>query len=216
MTAAVLHFQTPAHRHFFHRLDAVADGLAVLDPDAAAFVQREFGIDERTLVLDQPTDAVAVAIEDLFVGVERHDDVAIGSEAFLLVADEIGDQSRRHVFVVGGATPVVVAVDLGESKRIGRPIVGIGGHDVDMREQQDRSLRTGAAQPRHEIALARSRLEHLHVRGRETRRAQSRGHRVGGACRVACFRSRVDLDELFVDGESALLLRVQRVRGDHG
>ena len=78
------------HRHFFAGLDVVAQGLAISQAHAAAFVEGKLGIDQEVaMVLEQPLDAHAVAVEDLFVGFEHHDDVAIGLEAFLFVANQV-------------------------------------------------------------------------------------------------------------------------------
>ena len=75
-----------------------------------------------------------------------------------------------------------------------------------MREQQDRLARAGAAQARDEIALARRRREDLNVCVGETaarRRAAIASAACGG---VAGRRHRVDLDQLLVDVERALLV----------
>ena len=80
----------------------------------AAFVQAELGVDQVALVLEQPLDAVVRATA-LFVGRERDDDVAIGLEAFALVANQVGDPDRRLRFVVADAAAVEVAVFFGET-----------------------------------------------------------------------------------------------------
>jgi hypothetical protein len=49
--------------------------------DAAAFVQRELGIDEAAVVLEQPPDA-HLSHRGLFVGLQHSDEIAIGTEAF--------------------------------------------------------------------------------------------------------------------------------------
>jgi len=43
--------------HLFHRLQAVADQLAVLDADAASLVEGVLGVDQVAVVLDEPLDA---------------------------------------------------------------------------------------------------------------------------------------------------------------
>ena len=108
-----------------------ADGLA-----PSAFVQAELGVDQLALVLQQPLDAV-VRPAAFLVRRERDDDVAIGLEAFALVANQVRDPDRRLRLVVAGAAAVEVAVLLGERERIHAPVFALRFHDVGVREQQD-------------------------------------------------------------------------------
>ncbi len=147
----------------------------------------------------------ASASRILLVGLEREDDVAVGLIAFLLVADHVRDERRRHVFVVARAASVEIAVLLDELEGIGGPVLRLRFDDVDMGEEEDRLARAGAVQPGDEVALARRRLEHLHVGVGKACGAQPRRHRVGGAGGVAGLGDRVDLDELLVDVDGALL-----------
>ena len=143
------------------------------------------------MVLQQPLNPQRVFIQRLFVGLQRQNDVTIGPVALLFVTNEVGHEGRCHVFVVAGAAPVVIAVLLGELEWIERPVRGICRNHVDMRQQQDRLAGAGAAQPRHQIALARRRLEHLHVRPVEACGAKPCRHRIGGAPGIAGFGDRV-------------------------
>ena len=166
------------------------------------------------MVLEQPLDPERVAVEDFLVGLERQDDVAIGLVALLLVADQVGDKGRRHVFVVAAAARIEIAVLLDQLERIDRPVLAVGRHHVEMRHQQDRLARAGAAQPRDQIALARRRRERVDVGVRKAGGAQPGRHRFGRARGVAGRGHRVDLDQLLVDVEGELLLRGQRFGGD--
>ena len=78
-----------------------------------------------------------------------------------------------------------------------------------MRQQQDRLARAGAAQPRHQVALARRGREHLHVAVGKARRAKPRRHRFGRLRGVAGRGHGVDLDQFLVDVVGELLLRGQ-------
>ena len=66
-------------------------------------------------------------------------------------------------------------------------------------------------QARHHIALARRRLEHLHVGTFKARGAQPRRHGVGGVPGIAGLGDGIDLHKLLVDVEGELLLRRQRL-----
>ena len=79
-----------------------------------------------TVVFQQPLDAQRILVENLLVGLQRHDDVAVGLIAFLPVADEIGDEGRRHVFVIAAAAGIEIAVLLDQLERIGRPVLAAG------------------------------------------------------------------------------------------
>src|SRR3954469_6867392 len=117
MAALVPYFQKEADRDLFRGLNAVADRLAVLQADAAAFVERELGVDQIAMVLQQPLDAEFVTIEDFLVGLKRQDDIAVGLVTLLLVADHVGDEGRRHEFVVASTASVVIAVFLDQLER---------------------------------------------------------------------------------------------------
>ena len=150
MAAAIVHVEPIADRDLLGGLHAVADRLAVLQPDAAALVQREFGVDQVAVVFQQPLNAERVGVQNLLVGLQRQDDVAIGLVAFLLVADHVGDEGRRHELVVAAAARVIIAVLLDQLERIERPVLAPGRHHVEMRQQQDRLARAAcraAARP---------------------------------------------------------------------
>src|SRR5262249_41875689 len=130
-------------------LYAVPGGLAVLHRDAAAFVQRELRVDQLAVVLEQPADAVFVAVADFLVGGQRENEVAVGAIALLFEADEGGDQGGGHVFVVGGAAGVEVAVLLDELIGIGGPVLAFSFYYVDVGEEEYRFVLAGAVQARY-------------------------------------------------------------------
>src|ERR1700674_372633 len=110
VAALVFHVELIGQRNLLAGLDAVPDRLAVLESDAAALVQREFGIDQVAMVLEQPLDAEAIAVQNFLVGLERNDDIAVWLVALLLVANKIVDKGRRHVLVVAAAAGIEITV----------------------------------------------------------------------------------------------------------
>src|SRR5260221_14513456 len=62
VAALIFHFELITQRNFLASLDAVPDRLAVLQSDAAALVQCEFGINQVAVVLEQPLDSQAVTV----------------------------------------------------------------------------------------------------------------------------------------------------------
>ena len=110
------------------------------------------------------------------------------------------DNARRaSARTVGGAAAVEVAVLLGEHERVHRPVLALRFDDVEVREQDHRPLRAGAAIAHDEVALLRRRSEHAHVGIRKASRLEPRGHRLRSLRRVANGVRRVDLDELLED-----------------
>ena len=117
------------------------------------------------MMLDQPLHADLVAVENFLVGLQHDDDVAIGREPLLLVANQVGDERGRHKFVVACPAAIEVAIAFQQLERLDRPVLAFGLDHVEMREQQNRSARAGPPQPRDEVALALRRLEHMNVGG---------------------------------------------------
>ena len=95
------------------------------------------------MLLEEPGHAVVPAA--LFVGGQRHDEIAVGHEALLPVADQVGHEGRGHGLVVGGAPAVEVAVLLEQLEGIDGPVLAVGLDDVEVREQQQRPSGPGAA-----------------------------------------------------------------------
>ena len=107
-----------------------------------------------------------------------------------------------------------MAVHLDELERVGVPVLAPRFHHVEMGEQKQRPPRAGAAQPRHQVALAGT-GDHPDVLRRNAAVAKPRRHRLRGARRVACQIGGVDLDQLTVDVEEGLLVgraRLGRLR----
>jgi len=77
-------------------------------------------------------------------------------------------------------------------------------------QQQNRAPRAGAAEPSHEIVVARRRSQHRHVPGGKAGREESPRHRFGGGRRVAVLVGRIDADQLseHVPGELLIGRRI--------
>jgi hypothetical protein len=132
MTARVLHFKNVVHRHLFADLNADAQGLAVLEADARAFVQRELGVDEIAVVVDQPLHAHAISIEDLLVGLEHNEYVPIGFAAFPPVTNKVGNERGRHELIVACPAAVEEAIVLQQLERIDRPVLTLCFDRIEM------------------------------------------------------------------------------------
>ena len=166
------------------------------------------------VLIEQPPDAHRIRIEDLFVGLQDNDEVAIRPEAFLPIADQIGNEDRCHELVVPYTPSVRIAVLLDQLERIGRPVFWPGVDDVDVGQQQDRFPSARAAEPRDPVALARCGRQDVNVRLREPGNQQTCGHRLRGLQRVARRRHGIDLDKLLVNVARELLRRGERLAAD--
>ena len=105
MAALIPNFEADFDHVFFADLDVVGDFLASGLFSPASFVDAEFGVDQVAMGLDQPVDTV-IGPAAFFIGGERHDQVAVRFEAFLLIADQIGDPDGGLGLVVTGAPAI--------------------------------------------------------------------------------------------------------------
>ena len=180
------------------RRDGDAVGLSVAGLKIAAVrVQGIFRIDQVPMVLQQPVDAVLVAVE-LFVRRERQHQIPRRDPTFLLRADEVRDRDRGGSLHVLGAAPVEVSVALDELERIeiGRPVLFRRLDHVQVPENQDGFGLAAAVQARDDILLARRRPDHLDVGFGKPRRAQSLRHGLRRRRRADAGVRRLDLDQL--------------------
>src|SRR5919205_92849 len=95
------------------------------------------------MILEQPVDAIGSAA--LLVGGERDDDIAIGYVLLAHHTNGVGDEDRRHGFVVGGAAAIVVAIAFSKYERIEiRGPIGLERFDdVDVCKQEQRLAGAG-------------------------------------------------------------------------
>ena len=105
-------------------------------------------------------------VADFLVRLQRDDDVALGHEALLLIADQVGDEDGRHELVVGGAAAVEVA---------SRSVSLNGSTDQSSRRA---STTSGCASSRMGLRLPvpRSRATRLPLRGAGTAPARRPGN----------------------------------------
>src|SRR6266403_3264971 len=106
------------------------------------------------MILEQPFDA-AVRAAALFVGGEGDDDVAVGLESFLLVANQIGNPQGGLRLVVTRTASVKKTVLLYQLKRLHGPVFAFGFDDIGMGEKQDGFAVAGAVIANNDIALLR-------------------------------------------------------------
>src|ERR1700736_1016992 len=124
-------------------LPVVRDFLAVERFAPTAFVQRILGINLFAMILEEPLDA-AVGTPAFLVRRKRDDDISIRLEAFLPIADQVGNPDSGLRFVVTRSAAIEKTVLLRELKRLHRPIFAFRFDHVGVREQQDRLVGTGA------------------------------------------------------------------------
>src|SRR6185436_12689374 len=117
-----------------YRYVAVHAALLVVAA-AAAFVERERGVDQVAMILHQETHAVEVVWRLLAAG-ERELDTALRPETLALEANHRVGEYRRHGLVVRGTARVEEAVFLDQLEGIAHPVGAIGFDHVDVREQQ--------------------------------------------------------------------------------
>ncbi len=104
------------------------------------------------MVLQQPINAV-VRSTAFLIGCERDDDVTVGFEALSFVPNQVGNPDRGLCFVVGRASAVEVAVLLHEYEGIHAPAFALGFDHIDVSQQQNGLLRSGAVIPDNKVCL---------------------------------------------------------------
>jgi len=87
------------------------------------------------VVLDQPVDAIRFAA--FLVRREREDDVAIGTEAFAVQAQERFHQDSVGLLHVLGAAAVVVAVFGYKLEGVGGPVAAACFDDIEVADEQE-------------------------------------------------------------------------------
>ena len=198
MAALVPHLEAVRCDILLAHLQIVRRRLAVLQVAPAAFVERKLGVDQIAVVLHQPGRAV-VGPAAFFVGGQRDDEIAIGPEAFTLVADQVRDPDGGLRLVVDGPAAIEEAVLFGQLERIHGPVGRLGLHYVEMSQQQQRLALAGAVIAYHHVHLMRRRAQHLDVGRSESLRTKQRGHRLGRGRRGAGTERGIDLDELLIN-----------------
>ena len=201
VATAVGDFKGIGLEHLFASLDAHAHRLASgVENAARTFVQGEVGVDQRAVVFQQVFDAVEWRRDDFLVAGGGQHDVALRPIAFAFVADQVVEEHRHHRLVVGGAARVKVAALLDQLERVAGPVFAPGFDHIEMAEQQNRLLRTIAAQARDQVALFRRARRHddLDVGRRNAAGDQPLLHRLGRHRATAGRIGGVDFDQFLV------------------
>src|SRR5438034_709417 len=119
VAASVVRREPKRDINLLARADTVVEPLSVLESPAAALVEREGSIDQVAMLRKKPGDAVVVA--GFLVGGQRDDQIAFRYPTFFFVANQIGDENRRHRLVIARPAAVVVAILFEECEWIDRP-----------------------------------------------------------------------------------------------
>ncbi len=130
------------------RLDGIEPPATDLDADAAGLGQAGVGPEQLGFVVDDPGDALVAA--RLLVGGAGEDDVAPQAGDGIARGIEAGRDRvagepehdlqlhGRHALHVHGTAAVDVAVGDLARERVARPALGIGRHDVEVRQEEQR------------------------------------------------------------------------------
>jgi hypothetical protein len=138
----------------------VIDFRAML-ANPATFVERELGVDELRVMLQDPIDAVFTA--RLLVGRREEDDVAIERSA--AAHDVLVEQQHRlqvhreHALVVDRSAAIQESLEDFSAEGVGRPALALDTHHIHVREQQHRPRLTRTLQSRHERCARWCRFE---------------------------------------------------------
>ena len=127
--------------------------------DRATFVERDLGIEDVAPMREQPLHAGEAAL--LLVGGQCEDHVARERRLLSRQREHRRGEGGGHRLVVTDPAAPEKAVLLRRDERRHRPRLALDGYDVDVREQEERSLRAVALQPRDQVAASRRRLDDL-------------------------------------------------------
>ena len=116
------------------------------------------------MVLEQPVSAIGGNIQQLFVRGQRHDNVPIRNETFLLITDEISDEDCGHRLIVRSAAAVEVTVLFEKLERIDRPIFALGFDHIEMGKQEEGLARACAAQASYQVSFSRLWSQQMKIR----------------------------------------------------
>jgi hypothetical protein len=122
------------------------------DTRSPALVDRELGVEQIAVILDQPLYARFAAC--FLVGCGDKDDVALerhaGGNDASLNEEHCHDVRREHSFVVYRPAAVQVSIADDSAKRIARPLVRFHADDVHVGEHHHRAGVPVPPDPRHD------------------------------------------------------------------
>jgi hypothetical protein len=172
--------------------------LPSLSP-AAAFVERELGVDQLAAVGRQPFDPVERAVALLAAG-ERHLDRALRGVALLLEPDQRIHPHGGHRLHVGHTARVEIAVLLEQGEGVALPVLAFRFDHIDVRDQENRLRgRRGTGIDHHQPAFLRmlGGGEQRQLTVGEARGFEPRPHAFSGERAAAGRQRRVGFDQLF-------------------
>jgi hypothetical protein len=102
----------------------------------ATLVQSQLRVDQVSMILDQPFDAV-VRTTALLIRCQRYDEIAGRLQPFSLVPDQARDPDGRLRLIVTRATPVKETIPLNQLKRVCTPVFTFGFYYIRVGEKQD-------------------------------------------------------------------------------
>ena len=216
MSPAVQHGERVVGVDLLRGLNGVEQRFVVLQGAAAAFVDGVLGVNQLTMIGNQPTHAVVAA--PFFIGGERKDEIALRHPAFLLISQQVGGQDGGHGLVVGNTAPQEVAVLLRHGKRVAWPVAAVGRDHVEMGQEQDR-LPASFPAVAHDQILLRGRVgwaKEVDICGREPRCRKAGCNGLGRFRHRSHGVHRVDLNHLPVNLAGLLLRRRQGGRSARG
>src|SRR5262249_46321859 len=149
--------------------------------DVVALRDQELGVTEEVgAVLDDPSGARMTT--GLLVGRGEQDDVPRQPALAPRQREERRRLDRRQALAVERSPPVAPAVASFASEGRDLPGAGICGHNVEVREQDDRPALLAPAETGDEVAAPGARLDDLHL---EARVAEVRGEHTRGGGLIA-------------------------------
>src|SRR6266496_1447969 len=117
MPALVPHFEAKVDYVLLAHLQVIRYFLVARGLAPSSLVQRQFGINQVAVILQQPSNSV-VGAPTLFVRRERDNYVSIRLESFPLVPDQVCDPDCCLRFVIAGPTSVKEPILLDKLKGI--------------------------------------------------------------------------------------------------
>mmetsp|Transcript_6694 Transcript_6694/g.28037 ORF Transcript_6694/g.28037 Transcript_6694/m.28037 type:complete len:473 (-) Transcript_6694:4052-5470(-) len=203
VAALVDDLELEALEHLLAGLHAMEQGLALGgERTAAALVERQLGVDQRPVMLEQVFHAVERAGSDFLAAGQGEDEVARRLQPFLAGPDHVGHVDGRHRLVVRHSAAVEIPALLDELEGVAQPVLAPRLDHVHMGQQQQGPLRARALEPRDEVAVpvAAGRHDDLQFVVAKSPGAQPGGHGLDRHRAVAHRRRGVDLDQLPVGG----------------
>src|SRR5580693_3870775 len=145
VASRIFHLKLKVDVDLFAGLYGTIDFLALVAHKIAAVqIYAVLGLNPIAMMFEQPFDAVEVAA--FFVGREREDEIAVGSETCFFQADKIRHEDGGAIFDVHSASAIEITFLFDKLKGIGGPVFAARFDDVQVGEKQDRFLLAASMQ----------------------------------------------------------------------